>query len=248
MPPLPLLAANALALAGAVVYALIGARYARLARRTPMQAPFALFWLGIAAYGLADGAWGLAVPLAQPPLASGVLVLHLKILAGCAAFFGLVYYLAYLYTGRFHLIWPLLVLYAGVFVVVTYSYVARDPVGQEVRAWGGGLTYANEGGILSKVAYALLFAPPLAGALAYGALLPRAATREQRLRIIATSAAFAVLFGGMLLGWMTNVVPGWPLLEKALAVAAGAAAFSTTPRDEKAPREAARDATPAPEG
>lgn len=238
MPGLPLLLANALALLGALVYALIGLRYARLAARAPMQTPFALFWLGIAFYGLADGAWGLAVPLLDPPPAFGIVVLHLKILSGCAAFFGLVYYLAYLYTGRRRLVWPILALYVVIFAVVTYSYAARVPIGQEVRTWGGGLTYANEGGALSNVAYALLFAPPLAGALAYGALLPRAATREQRLRILATSAAFAVLFGGMLLGWMTNVVPLWPLLEKGLAVVAGLIVFGAAPREAREPPQA----------
>lgn len=227
---LPLVAASLLAIAGGLVYALLGTRFLALARRAPMQASFALFWLGIAAYAVLDSAWGLAVPLLDPPLAYGLAVLQLKILAGTVGFFGLVYYLAYLYTGRKGLLWPLLVFYVFVYAFTTYAYAARDPIGQEARMWGSGLTYANPGGPLSDAAYALLFGPPLLAAIAYGALLPRAGTRQQRLRILATSLAFAVFFGGLLLGWLTTLVPHWPLVEKALAIVAGLVVHASAPR------------------
>lgn len=245
----PLLVASLLGIAGGVVYSLIGWRYVELARRAHMQAFFALFWLGVGAYGVADAAWSLAVPLLDPPLAVSLLVLHLKILAGTAGFFGLVYYLAYLYTGRRGLFWPLLALYAVVYGVTTYAYVARHALGQEVRTWGSGLTYANPGGPVSNAAFLLLFAPPLLAALAYGALLPRASDRRRRLRILATSGALAVFFGGLLLGWMTDLVPAWPIVERALAIAAGLVVYACAPRpSECAPRDRAEGPAAAPMG
>lgn len=230
MVPLTVLLASALSILGGAVYALIGWRYVVLARQAPAQSFFALFWLGIGFYAIADGGWSLAVPLLAPPLALGIVILHLKILAVSAGFFGLVYYLAYLYTGRSSLVWPVLAFYVLALVVTTYSYGLRDPIGQAVGTWGSGLRYANPEGAASKLAFVLLFAPPLLAAIAYGALFPRLPTKAQRRRVLATSSAFAVFFGGLLLGWMTDVVPNWPLIEKGLGIAAALVVYASSPR------------------
>lgn len=243
MLPLPFLVANALAILGGAIYTIVGARYLRLSRSSSMQGSAAAFWLGIGAYGMLDGGWGVLAASVPAPLALGVTVLQLKILAVSVGFGSWVWYVGYLYTGNARLLWLVAIFYALVFVLTTYSYAARAPIGQEVRTWGTGLVYANPAGVASDVAYGLLFGPPLVATLAYGRLLPRVHDARQKLRVVATGAVLAVFFAGLILGWITGLVPHWPLIEKVLAVVAGITVLAAAPEvSPRAPPRKARGA------
>lgn len=220
MLPLTLAAAATLTVLAGVAYALVGVRFARRARRPDGHAPglFSLFWFAIAFYGLTDGLWSLAVPLLDPPLAVGVTILMLKTLVGCIGFFGLVYYLAYVYTGHRRWLAPLVVFYAVVYVLVLHSYVAAEPVGQLVQTWRSGLVYANPGGVLDTLAVVALFAPPLLASIAYARLMGKTDDPARRRRILVVSSALAAFFGGLLFGWLGGTWYWWPLVEKVLAL------------------------------
>lgn len=232
-----LAAGSVLTFLAGVLYVAIGMRFARRAAEQgsmPMRT-FSLFWFAIGYYGLTDGAWSLAVPLLDPPLAVGVTILVTKVLVGCVGFFGLVHGLAYVYTGRPGVMRPLAVFYALVYLLVLYSYVAADPIGQEAQRWRSGLVYADPGGLLDTLAVLALFLPPLFASLAYAGLYRRASTRAQRIRIATVSASLAVFFGSLILGWLGGGWQWWPLVEKLLAIATAAAvvlALRATP-DER---------------
>lgn len=217
-----LLAGALLTLAAGLAYLAAGIRLSRQApRKGHAIALFSLFWFALGFYGIADGLWSLAVPLANPPVALGITILHLKTLIGCAGFLGLVYYLLYLYTGNRRILLPLVLFYALVYVLVLYSYIARHPIGQETQTWRSGLVYANDGGLLDTLAVIALFLPPLLASIAYARLATKVQTPQQRRRVLAISASLAVFFGSLLAGWLGMAGTWWPLAEKILAVATG---------------------------
>ena len=209
--------AAALTLVIALLYAGVGVRFARRARGQPALLGFALFWFGVAYYGLTEALWSLAVPLADPPLAVGLTVLHTKLVAGAAGFLGLVSYVLHVYTGKPHLAW-LAPAYGLIYAFVVYAYVAAQPVGQEAQAWRSGLVYANGGGLAGALANVALFLPPLAASVGYAFLYRRAGSPRQRRRILAVSLSLAAFFGGLLVGWTLHLA-WWPPVERALALA-----------------------------
>lgn len=237
MPTATLTTASLLSIATGLAYAAVGLRFARRARRQegPSALPlglFSLFWFAVAYYGITDGCWSLAVPTFDPPLALGVTILLTKTLAGCLGFFGLVYYLTYLYTGDRKAVVPLGAFYAVVYVLVLYSYLAADPVSQQVHPWRSGLVYANPGTLLDTLSVLLLFAPPLVAAIAYARLVTKTTDPRARRRIVTISAAFATFFGGLLFGWLGGSVwYWWPLAEKMLALGAIGAVYLVILRD-----------------
>lgn len=234
MPAATLVAASLLTLATGLAYGLVGWRFARRAREgggLPLGL-FTLFWFAVAYYGVTDGLWSLAVPLVDPPVAVGVTILYTKTLVGCLGFFGLVAYLAFVYTGTRRLLVPLAAFYALVYVLVLYSYVHADPVGQEVQAWRSGLVYANQGTFLDTLSVLALFVPPLVAAVAYARLVTKTDDPRQRRRIVTVSAAFATFFGGLLFGWLGGSVwYWWPLAEKLLALGAIGAVYGVVRHD-----------------
>lgn len=220
MIPGTLLASSVLGLGVALLYGAVGWRVAhRGAGQVPLRL-FALFWVGMAAYGLLDAGWALCVAWPGVPLAASLVVLHLKILAAVAGFGGLVAYLLAIYTGRERVTWVVLAAYAALFVLVTYFYAWRGPVDQHLTTWGASLDYARPGGAFQKLVVVLLFVPPALSAVAYAALLRVVDEPAARRRVAATAASLAVLFAGLTLGWLNGTLPWWGLFEKVLALSA----------------------------
>lgn len=227
MPATTLVAASTLSILTGLAYALVGRRFARRARTGGHALGlFSAFWFAVAFYGLTDGLWSLAVPLLDPPVAVGITILHLKTLVGSVGFFGLVYYLGYVYTGSRRLLVPLAAFYALVYVLVLHSYVAADPIGQAAHTWRSGLVYANKGGLLDTLAVVALFAPPLVASIAYARLVTKTDDPRQKRRILTISAALAAFFGGLLFGWLGGAWYWWPLVEKLLALATIGAVYA----------------------
>lgn len=222
----PTLVAGALLTFGAgLAYLAVGVVFARQARGRGLPlALFSLFWLAIGFYGVTDGLWSLAVPTLGPDLSVGVTILVLKTLVGCAGFFGLVYYLLFVYTGDRRLLVPLAAFYGLVYVVVLYSYLDAQPVGQVAQTWRSGLVYANGGTFLDLLGTLALFVPPLVATVAYARLVPKTHDPAQRRRVLTVSASLVVFFGGLLVGWVgISAWFWWPLVEKGLGVATGVA-------------------------
>lgn len=220
MVPGSLAASSLLSMGVAVLYVAVGQRIARRgATHLPLRL-FAVFWTGMAAYGLLDASWALAVATGSVPLAVSLVVLHLKIAAAVTAFGGLVAYLLAIYTGRENVTWLVLGAYLALFAVVTYFYVWRAPVGQHLTTWGASLDYAREGGLFQKVVVVLLFVPPGLCAVAYAMLLRVVEEPHARRRVAATSAALVVLFASLTLGWLNGKLPWWGIAEKVLALGA----------------------------
>lgn len=185
---------------------------------------FALFWIAMGAWGLLDGLWGMGVVhLGLDGVALAATVLHLKVLAAVLGFLGLVYYLAYLYSGRSELLVPLAVAYVGVLAVVEWYYNMRGPTGVRPGTWGVGLVYRNPGEPAWYLVVALLFGPPIVAAVLYANLLRVVDAPGARLRVAVISVAFATLFGSYAFSWTLGGWFWWGFAEKVLAVGANLA-------------------------
>lgn len=193
---------------------------------------FATFWTGMAVYVGLDASWALGVAAGVVPLALSLAVLHVKIVAAVAAFFGLVAYLLYVYTGSPRSVRVVAFLYVAIFLVTVYFYVWRGPVGHHVTPWGASLDYAKPGGAFQQAVIVLLFLPPALAALAYAMLIPVTPKGKARLRVAVTCVSLFVLFAGLTLGWLNGKWLWWGLAEKVLALSAvSGVLWATTTQD-----------------
>ena len=222
MPTQMVLTALALTVPIAVLYLVVGRILWRRGEGPAAQGwrLFALFWLGMGTWGLADGLWPLLHTVGLAPFPVAVGLLHLKVLASVAAFYGLVAYLASVYTGKPRAARWLLPAYAAIFLATTAFYVWKDPVSQVPGTWGMRLNYAvQDPGMLWWAVVGLLFLPPILASVAYAALYRLAPGPEARFRVALTSASFMGLFGPVFVAWGLGGHYWWPLSEKLLGLA-----------------------------
>ncbi len=185
------------ALAAACVYFYVGKRlFDRVvspsARLASVQ--LAVFWGGLGATIFLDGLEsGLALANAFP-LAVALTFLVVLDLVAVVALWGLVGFLTYVYTGKYHLVaWG--GIYIAFFVLAMYYTFAQAPSGVTFTDFAPALVYAVPPiKWLEAVIIVLLVGPELVGAVLYLSLLRRTRVREQRSRIW--------LVGGAILLWM----------------------------------------------
>jgi hypothetical protein len=181
----------------ATIYLFVGRRLfertvSSAARLATIQ--LALFWGGLGATILLDAtetsfALGNALSL---PVALTLTVVD--DLVAVVALWGLVGFLTYVYTGRYHLPeWG--AVYAAFFVLAIYYTLAQGPYGVGFVDGAPAILYAVPPvAWLTAVVIVLLVGPELVGAILYLSLLRRTRVQEQRSRIW--------LVGGGILLWM----------------------------------------------
>ncbi len=121
--------AAATTLGVAVVYLLIGYRIAdrqvsRPARLASFQ--FALWWGGL---GASLGIGGIELLLAvtgELPYALAMTLYLVTVLVDCIFLWGLVGFLTYVYTGRYHVL-EVSLLYVGFYIAYLYWFFAQNP-------------------------------------------------------------------------------------------------------------------------
>jgi hypothetical protein len=185
------------------VYAIVGRRLSR--RSVPEDArvardQFSLWWYGLAVLTFLGGVESLLAAVGLFTLQLDILLLDLTLLGFCAAMWGLVGYLSYLYTGRQHLV-PLTLLYSLAYVLLLDYVISGDPTGFTVVSGRVVSSFSPASGLaVTVVLVLLLVVPEVAAVLAYLTLLFRTSDRTLRFRI--------ALVGGALLCWFaTALVP-----------------------------------------
>ncbi len=207
-----LLVGAALALLSGCIYAYIGYRLTR--RNLPREgklaaAAFVTFWYGLAVSAI-TGPMGAQSVLA----AAGVLTLPVALLLGqvglvaiCLALWGLLYYLVYLYTGKYGA-WKLLAgFYVAFYVFLQYFLISLNPVGIKEGRWSVQVEYAsNQSGAeaLTNPYVILLLVglllPQIVASLAYLTLGFRVSDPTQRYRIFLVSISIFVWFASPFIG------------------------------------------------
>lgn len=221
-----LLIAAALHLLVAGVYAYVGRQMGRRQASSDGRLAISLFatwWYGLAGItaltALQDAAAGLGVT----DLAFYQTVSQLWLAGLCAALFGLLYYLAYLFTGRRSLLVPIALVYATLYFALTYTLAYRDASAVVVGEWRVGLSYERDAAPgIGAALVALLIGPHLVGSLAYLSLYFKLPDRTQRYRVgmVAMSLLgwFSATFIASLLHFTQRTY--WPIVSVALGLAA----------------------------
>jgi hypothetical protein len=192
-------------LGAAAVYLYVGKRlFERVVSTSARLASIqlALFWGGLGVTILLDAfevAFALGNSFTLPLALTFVIVSDL---VAVVALWGLVSFLTYVYTGRYHLVeWG--AIYIAFFVLAIYYTLAQDPSGVAFAMGTPTLVYSVPAiNWLSAVIVLILIGPELVGAILYLSLLRRTKVQEQRSRIW--------LVGGGILLWMALdiFVPG----------------------------------------
>lgn len=155
---------------------------------------FGVWWLALAATVLLNALWEVAASVGVTGGPWLVATNFLYPLALCASVWGIVYYLAYVLTGRSRLFWGLTAFY----VLYAAALLALDawigPTGLNVGTWFVGWDYAHagKGAALYAVAVVLLLLPQLASSVVLLGLYRRLQDPAQRRRILRTASGVLV--------------------------------------------------------
>lgn len=224
-----LLAAALFAFVAAAVYAYVGDRLRR--RRVSEEARlaaqlFSLWWLALAGATAITGLTHLAGALGNTDLALHVTLTSVNLLLICAALWGLLYYLVYLFTGRKGAVVPLSVFYAAYYVSLVYYVTSSHPAAVELRRWQAALVYEQPlAGPLFTALVLLLVVPQIVGALAYFTLFFRVRDRTQRYRIGVVSWSIVLWFGSALVAAAAGLGQNdaWQVASRAIGLGAALA-------------------------
>lgn len=159
------------------------------------NALFGVWWVSLAVVFV-------LIPLSSVParvlgyrnLALSVTLLNAMLILIVAAVWGLVYYLAYLYTGSHRIFWPITAFYIALAVVLIVLIAWMRPIGFSET---GTLAYENDAlqGTPAVILGLFFSGPVVLAALAYGSLLFRVKEAALRYRIGMVAGAFLVQFG-----------------------------------------------------
>jgi hypothetical protein len=156
---------------------------------------FVTWWYALALATLTGGVLSLLGAFGIIGLPLFITVTIINLLTTCAALFGLMFYLLYLYTGKTSLIWPIGVFYFFYYGFLVYFVEASDPIGVTVNRWNTSLQYQNAiQGPIFVIALLLLVFPQIIGSLAYFLLYFQVKAKTQRYRILLVSWSIIIWF------------------------------------------------------
>lgn len=227
MPPATLLMDAVLATATALLFAYVGG--IALRRDVPSKDGrhamrlFAVWWFGLALVTLLAAARSTLAFLGSLDLRTHALLGDLSLVPLVALLWGLVSYLAYVYTGSRRVFLPITVLHGAMLAFYAYVTLTRRPTGIRVEDWAVPLDYETTlSPAVTGIALVTLLLPTLVGAFAYGTLFFRTEDRSARYRIAMTSGAFLLWFGAAALAGITPLGDWywWPLAARAIGLVA----------------------------
>ncbi|MDE1819215.1 MAG: hypothetical protein KGJ23_02720 [Euryarchaeota archaeon] len=164
---------------------------------------FAVWWGALSASTLIGSLESLYAAFAAPGLDVAASALLLTVAVICVALWGLVGYLIFVFTGRYHLL-PLTLVYVVYYVLLSsfvtarlVDYVATNGAAGAVSVVDGSVSLnfiTTGGGAALDLLLAFLLLPEIVGAVLYLTLYRRTTDRTVRFRIL--------MVGGGLLGWL----------------------------------------------
>jgi hypothetical protein len=179
------------------VYAYVGQRL--LQRPVPNAArlpavQFSLWWVGLGVGSLISGLEGVAAGMGWLAFPAAYTAYLLSLLVDTALLWGLVGYLLYIYTGKYHL-FELSAFYAVFYVAAIYYVIGREPYAVVLSAGIPTILYHlnSSGPVFGFVAFGLLV-PEIVASILYLSLLRRTTDRTRRYRIAMVSVSLWMYF------------------------------------------------------
>jgi hypothetical protein len=210
-------------LASTPVYAYVGWRLMQrpmpYAARLP-AAQFSIWWIGLGVASLITGLEGIGGGLGILGFPSAFTAYFLTLLVDAALLWGLVGYLAYIYTGKYHLL-ELSLFYAAFYVAAVDYVIGREPYAVVLSAGVPTLLYhfGDSGPVFGFVAFGLLV-PEFVGLVLYLSLIRRTTDRTRRYRIGMVSVSLWSYFLLAFVGTPSSIAAAeaWNLLKAILDV------------------------------
>lgn len=184
---------------------------------------FALWWYALAALTLVGTMRTALAAFGVTDMTLHHALSWLSVLPLAAALWGLVSYLAFIYTGSPTAFRLSTLFHGALLVALAWLVAVRPPTGVVLGAYSAQLQYDSE---LPPAATAALLAgiilPALAAAVGYASLYFRTNDRSARYRIAMVSGAFVMWFG--IAGFATptglNELAWWPVASRVVAFVA----------------------------
>jgi hypothetical protein len=178
---------------------------------------FRVWWWGLGATTLLGLLNDLLPLLGLSNLVLYVTVAQINVLIVCAALGGLVFYLAYLFTGRKNLARPIGVFYLLFFLALAAYVFWLQPIGLTVTEGSVALEYAKEPSPAYLIALILLILlPQLIASLAYFTFYFRVRERAQKYRVALVSGSIFFWFASPLVASMLSLddLSWWPIASR----------------------------------
>lgn len=188
---------------------------------------FATWWFALGGVTGAGGLMNVAAYLGFTDLALWTTYTYVVFLILCAALWGLLYYLVYLFTGSRKLVVPITAFYAVYFAYLVYLITTLQPNGVKVGEWSTTLSYAKTASRPVTLAVLIaLVAPHVVGAIAYARLYFKVDNATQKYRIGLVSGTIIAWFGSSLVVSVLQIGgPWWQVASRLIGVAAAVAIY-----------------------
>ncbi len=187
---------------------------------------FVVWWYGLAGTTLASGVLSLLGGFGVTDLSLFTTFTYVNLLAICAALYGLMYYLLYLFTGNRRLLTPLTIFYIAYYILLVYFIQWRVPVGVTVGRWSATLQYQQPpAGPLFTIVFLLLIFPQIVGGLAYFTLYFRVKAATQKYRILLVSWSIVIWFLSAFLASISGLAQQdwWQIVSRLIGLGASLA-------------------------
>lgn len=184
---------------------------------------FAVWWYGLAVFTLLGAFRAALAGFGNVDVRTHALLNDLGALPLVALLWGLVSYLAYVYTGRPTALRVVTALHLLILLFYGYVVATLDPVSVRVETWRVPVEYAAEiPGVISGAILVTMLVPALAAAVGYGTLYFRTHDRSARYRIGMTSGAFLLWFGAAGVASLTalGAWAWWPFAARMVGLVA----------------------------
>jgi hypothetical protein len=215
----------------AILFILVGVVIARRAvseeNRLAANA-FTTWWFGLGAITFVGTITSLLAAFEVLTIPMYMAVIHLALVVLCAACWGLLYYLFYLFTGWRNVIIPVTALYLGTYAALVYIVTAGRPEAILVNRWSVEIKYATpvEGPLVSLIA-GLFLIPIILGAFGYFTLVFRIRQRTPRMRVAIVSLSFLLWFGSSGIATVVHISgeDWWQFASRFISLAATLAIY-----------------------
>lgn len=184
---------------------------------------FIMWWLCLAGSTLVGAMLNLLGAFDITNLPLFVTITQVNLLIVCAALWGLLYYLVYLFTGSSRYLIPLSIYYFVFYAVLVYYISASAPADVRIGRWSTSLMFGNQiSGPLFLVVLGMLVIPQILGGIAYFSLYFRVDDSTQRYRILLVSWSIIVWFGSALVASLVGLteMDSWQLTSRLIGLIA----------------------------
>lgn len=159
---------------------------------------FSLWWVALSVYAVAGATLDLSAAIGVDAAGPAMVFHFAQAVALCIGLWGLMYYVAYILTGRRSFLTLLAIFYALYYGAVTFYLTLGKPIALAAEQWRARIAYENP--VLSAAAGTLLLVlPPLVASATYLLVLVKAKEMSSRYRIVLVSCSTAAWFVAVLL-------------------------------------------------